>query len=401
MKQETCLLYIASSSDTQHGIYLVRLNLITGQLTLIEKQSTGSSIQFLTQHPSQPVLYATGPSKNGNVYAYQVDYSTGNLTLINQQSCVDNAPCYASVDPSGQFVLVSNYSGDDGCGSVCVFPVDEQGGLGVLSDYIRHSGNSIHPQKQRCSHPHSVLPVADTSYVLVQDLGLDTIFAYELDAQSGKLDLRKRITVSSGSGPRHLTVNPACNQMYLLNELNATIIVFDTDWDTLTIRQSQTISTLPKHYERELKSYPHNPETGGFRRPTPEDNDHVIYKPINRTADIHITSDSLFLYASNRGHNSLAIYRVAGDTGQLTAVGHQSSLGDWCRGFAITPDDRILIVGNQWSDNVFTFFINDSTGQLTPTGHQLSLPSPISIVSPTSICSVFNLPDQLDNAIND
>jgi 6-phosphogluconolactonase len=373
-------LYIASSGESDVGIYQVNLHLPTGKLTPISEMTAVSHTQYLAKHPSGHFLNATGPSKNGNVYAFQVDSSTGELSYLNQQPCVDNSPCYVSIDYSGRYIFVINYSGENGCGSVCVFPIHENGEVGVMSDYLRHSGSSIHPGKQKCSHPHSILPDPLNRHVLVQDVGIDAIMVYQLDLESGKLNYNTRIDIASGSGPRHLTFHPTLPTMYVVNELNATITVIDTDWDGIIFRETQTIDTLPANHESQLKPYPYKPESGSYRRPHPTDDDSVLLNTINRTADIHITLDGQYLYSSNRGHNSLAIFRIDQMTGQLESLGHQSSLGDWPRGFAIDPTGQFLIVGNQWSDDVYTLQIDSETGLLNPTGHSLSVTEPLCIL---------------------
>ena len=376
-------LYIASSGDGDVGVHHVNLHLATGELTLISETTSVSSTQYLALHPSEHYLYATGQTKNGNVYAFQVDPSSGQLSYLNQQFTVDNAPCYVSIDHSGRYVFVVNYSSENGCGSVCVYPVDDMGRLGEMTDYIRHAGSSIHPGKQKCTHPHSILPDPLNRFVLVQDVGIDAIMVYHLNLESGKLEFASQVDIASGSGPRHLTFHPTLPTMYVINELNATITVLHTDWDGVFFTEVQTIATLPNNYESQLKPYPYRPESGTYRRPHLDDGDEVLLNTINRTADIHITPDGKFLYASNRGHNSLAIYRIDPVTGELEAVGHQSSLGDWPRGFAIDPTGEFLLVANQWSDAVYTMRIDRQTGLLTPTGYSYDVTEPLCIL-PTS-----------------
>jgi len=379
-QSEDITLYIASAGDSDVGIYQVNLHLATGQLTTMSKLKTVSHTQYLALHPSGRYLYATGPTKNGNVYAFKVDSSTGRLRYLNQQSCVDDSPCYVSVDHSGRYVFVINYSGADGCGSVCVYPIDGTGQIGEMSDYIRHSGSSIHTGKQKCTHPHSILPDPLNRFVLVQDVGIDAIMVYRLDHEAGKLEFCLRVDIASGSGPRHLTFHPSLPKMYVVNELNATITVLHTDWDGVFFTDVQTIITLPENHESQLKPYPYLPESGTYRRPLPDDRDDLIMNTINRTADIHITPDGKYLYASNRGHNSLAIYQIDPTTGQLEIIGHQSTLGDWPRGFTIDPTGQFIIVGNQWSDDVYTMRIDKQTGLLDPTGYSLEVSEPLCIL---------------------
>lgn len=373
------LFYISSSFDSDYGIQLVHLDMASGELTLVEKIETQSTIQYMVRHTSRKYLYATGPAKNGNVYAYRIEYG-GRLIYLNHQSCVDNSPCYVSIDNSGRYVLVSNYSGDEGCGSVCAFPILEDGQLGKMSDYVRHAGHSVHPRKQQCTHPHSVLPSPNGNYILVQDLGIDAIMVYELDTETGKLNHVVRADIAEGSGPRHIAFHPTQSTIYLLNELNTKITVLDAEWDSPTIEIIQTIDTLPENHESDLKPYPYVHESGTFRRPHPDDDESTERKTINRSADIHVTPDGKFAYASNRGHNSLAMFDVDELTGKLTLLGHQSTLGDWPRGFAIEPQGKLLFVANQWSDDVFTFWIDSKTGQLTATGYHLDMLGPICII---------------------
>lgn len=298
-------------------------------------------------------MYVTGTNTGdveadpGVVAAFSLDPQTGAATFINQQPTQGISPCYVSVDSTGRYVLVANYHGANRVGSITVFPISQEGHLGEATAHIQHEGRSVNPQRQNESHTHMITMDLTNTRVLVTDLGTDKLMLYALDFATGQLIPHDQpyVEVDEGSGPRHLTFTQT--HIYLINELSNTVIVFEYDAAYGILRERQTISTLPQGFNE--TSY---------------------------GADIHVLPGGRFLYGSNRGHNSIVIFAIDPQTGELYPMGWESTRGDWPRSFAIDAGGTFLIVGNQNSGNVVSFWIDQTTGKLTPTGYSFEMPSP-------------------------
>ena len=335
------------------GIYIYRLDLTSGELIHDATVSGPGTLNpsFLTLAPDKSCLYAVneitgGKGPHGTVSAFAIDPLTRHLTYLNQQSTHGLAPCYASIEPQGRYCLVANYE----TGSVSVLPVQTDGRLGEATDTAQFSGSGPNPERQEGPHAHMVVPSPDRSFILAIDLGTDRLMAFHLDMEQGRLmpAAPPWTQMPPGSGPRHMAFHPHMPFSYVINELQSTVTVFHSADGWGAFEAVQTISTLPDDF-----------------------------KGPNLGAEIKIAPSGRFVYASNRGDNSLAIYAVDQKTGKLSLVGHQSSQGIGPRDFTIDPSGGLLLVANQDTDTVVTFWINQDTGRLTATGYVAAVPTPV------------------------
>jgi 6-phosphogluconolactonase len=337
------------------GIYVYRLT--NGQLQPLDGSGlAGATLNpsWVTVDPTHRFLYAVNETQkfqgqaSGAVSAFSIDQKTGKLTFLNQVVSGGTDPCFVSVDHTGRWVMVANYSS----GSVSVFPVLKDGRLGPASAFIQHHGHGTNPERQEGPHCHEILASPDNRFVLVADLGLDKLFVYRLDAKRGTLTPNDPAfaTVNPGSGPRHFLFDSTGHYVYLLNEVLSTLTAFAYDPARGSLRELETISALPEGFKGE-----------------------------NTAAEIAIGHDGRFLYASNRGADTLGVFAIDPQKHTLTPVEHVPSLGKTPRGFAIDPTGRFLVAANQDSDDIFVFRIGPKTGELKPTGQKVELSSPVSI----------------------
>ncbi len=353
MSESINMFVTSSGKDSEAGVYAFELNTASGEMSPAGEMADFSHAQFAARHPTRPVLYASGHVPDAHLMACRI-HDDGSLESINRQPTHGREPCYVSVDATGKFAFVVNYTGEENVGDIRVFPLAEDGSVLPFTQSLRLEGSSVHPNRQTVSHPHMIVPTPDQSFVLVTDLGTDKVMIYRFDRDNAQLQAHTQldIDIQVGSGPRHLAFHPTMPFFYVLSELKPVLTVVKYDTGAGTFGVVRTYPTLPE-------DAPEIPNHG---------------------ADIHITQSGRFLYASNRGHDNLAIYAVD-DTGvKLTPVGHQSTLGNTPRGFAIDPSDRIVVAANQDTHDVFTFHIDSESGQLTPTGYQVTVPGPNCIV---------------------
>ena len=345
--------YTGTSSQ---GIYVSRLDADTGKLAAPELAAEIKNPSFLAVSPDEHFLYAGTDAKDatgkatGAVCAFALDHKTGWLTPLNQKNSGGNgSPCHLAVDATGRCLFVANY----GTGSLAALSVLADGQLGDAATMIQHSGNGPNPARQAGPHAHSVYPSPDNRFVLNCDLGLDKIFAYRLDAATAQLAPADPpfATVAPGAGPRHLTFSRDGKYVYVVNEMASSITVFRYAAKTAAMRKVQTISTLPADFSGN-----------------------------NTAAEIALHPNGKFLYASNRGHDSIAVFAVDAKSGQLTFIEHQSTRGHLPRCFAIDPTGRWLLVENQASDSVVVFAVDSVTGKLQPTGQTLTIGAPVCVV---------------------
>ena len=282
------------------------------------------------------------------MYAYSVDAESGVLSYINSQGAGGPGPCHVKLDATGRYILAANYHG----GSVCVLPVEDDGSLGPASDFIQHEGSSVNPRRQDEAHAHSINPDPQNRFVYVPDLGQDRVVIYRMDMENGRLipNNPAYVEVNPGFGPRHLDFHPGGKWTYLINELGSAITAFEYDENTGGLSEFQTIATLP---------------TG--------------FSGSNTTADIHVHPSGKFVYGSNRGHDSIAMFAVDQDSGRLTPMGHCSTKGRTPRNFGIDPSGRFLLAANQNSDNIVSFSIDQETGHLTAMGQEVNIPMPVCV----------------------
>ena len=335
------------------GIYVVELDPATGALSAPVLAAQTANPSFLAIHPSHRFLYAVGEldnfkgKKGGAVTAFAIDPKTGKLTQLNQQSSRGNGPCHLVVDAKGKNVLVANYGG----GSVAALPIDADGKLREASSFIQHKGSSVDRGRQEGPHAHSINLDAANHFAVAADLGLDKVLVYKFDADKGTLtpNAPPSASVPPGSGPRHFAFHPDRRHAYVINEMKSTVTAFDYDADNGVLKPVQTLSTLPE------------PVKG------------------NSTAEVQVHPSGKFVYGSNRGHNSIAIFTVDAKTGRLTAAGHQATGGKTPRNFGIDPTGKWLLAANQDSGTITVFRIDARTGKLEPTEHKAEVGMPVCV----------------------
>jgi 6-phosphogluconolactonase len=350
---EPVWVYVGTSTGGKsQGIYRFPFDPATGAAGAVELAAESANPTFLAIHPDRRLLYAVNAlsefqgERTGAVSAFAMDPKTGELRLLNQQPSGGTGPCHVIVDAGGKNVLVANY----GAGSVAALPIGSDGRLGPPTSVIQHAGSSVNPQRQEGPHAHSVNLDAAGRFAFVADLGLDTIMVYRFDAARGTLTAHEppSAALAPGAGPRHLAFHPSGRFAYVINELDSTVTGFRYDPAAGTLREIQTITTLPEAYAGE--NYP---------------------------AEVLVHPSGKFLYGSNRGHDSTAIYTIDEKTGELAATGHQATGGKSPRNFAIDPSGAWMIAGNQSSDNVALFAIDRERGALAPTGQVFEVPAAI------------------------
>ncbi|MBW7863346.1 MAG: lactonase family protein [Candidatus Hydrogenedentes bacterium] len=332
------------------GIHLLRLDVEAGTLSYVSLAVEARNAGFLALHPSKPLAYAVGEEGGtGTVAAYNLDPATGLMTEINRQSSVGNGPCHVFVTPSGGHVLAANY----GSGSVVAFPVQPDGSLGKASGFSQHSGSSVNPKRQEGPHAHSIYTDAAGRFAFSPDLGIDKIMIYQLDAASGKLLPHEPAFAETapGAGPRHFAFHPNGRFGYVVNELDNTVTAFAYDANTGRLDTIHSVGTLPEDFKGE-----------------------------NTTAEIRVHPSGKFVYASNRGHDSLAIFTVEQDTGKLTPAGHAPTLGKTPRNFNVDPSGKFVVAANQASGTVNLFRVDQETGALTPAEQSVKVPVPVCVV---------------------
>jgi len=229
-----------------------------------------------------------------------------------------------------------------------MFPIQRDGRLGPASTVIRHSGSSIHPERQTGPHAHCILPDPTNRFAIVTDLGLDKILIYRMDLKAGKLHKHGEVDVQAGAGPRHLTFHPNGRYAYLINELNTTLVGYRYHVDAGKFEELQTVPAQPEDFNGE-----------------------------NLCADVHVSPNGKYLYASNRGHDSIVCFLIDEKTGRLTYQSHTPTEGREPRNFAISPDGTFLLVANQKTNNIITFKIDPASGQLLKTKHHVEVSMPV------------------------
>lgn len=351
LRAEEPVVFISAFKSGEEGtIHAYRFDSKNGQLTLLHRTTDIENPFFTAISPDGKFLYAIDAKQFGSeehefVASFRIEGRGGKLTRLNRQSSRGTASCYLDVDATGKTVVVANYSS----GSVASLPARDDGALGEIVSFVQHSGSSVNPARQKEPHAHSIVVSPDNRFVLAADLGIDKVLIYELNAETATIKenaAQPFAELPSGSGPRHLTFHPNGKYVYVINELKNTVTFFDYANDTGRLTQQQTISTLP-----------------------------TDFNGTSHTADLKITPDGRFLYGTNRGHDSIAIFRIA-DDGRLALVRIDPSLGKGPQNLLITPDGRWLMCANMPGNNVAIFAIDTNSGSLTPTGDPVSIPMP-------------------------
>jgi 6-phosphogluconolactonase len=335
------------------GIAVFRFDADTGALHPVQTLPGVVNPSWLALDGREQILFAVNEENEGRVSAFARDAASGTLRPLNDQLSHGADPCYVSLDPSGGYVLVANYSG----GTVAVLPVAPDGQLQAATCVIHHQGSSIRPE-QEGPHPHMIRPSVDGSSVLVTDLGIDQVLVYQLDTSTGQLAPNEQgttlVSANPGAGPRHFAFAPSGRTVYVINELNSTVTVYDYTPERGELHARKVVSTLPDGVD--------GPAIG------------------NSCAHIAVSPDGRFVYGSNRGHDSIAIWEVEDANGTLRPVGHESTRGKTPRNFTLDPTGSWLLVANQESDTIVPFRRDPGSGLLTAVGPVTQTPSPVAIL---------------------
>ena len=351
---ESYRVYAGTYTGVSKGIYQFELDSETagaGEPALAAETVNPS---FLALHPQGTHLYAVNEISNyrdeatGSVTAFAIDAATGSLIELNRKASGGAGPCHLTLDRQGTAVLIANYGG----GSVSSIEINPTGELGDPVSVIQHHGSSVNPKRQQGPHAHGIYLNAPNRLAYVPDLGLDRVLLYRFDEATGRLSPNEPhwTDLKPGAGPRHLALSADDRFVYVINELDSTITVFEQP-SAGRLVERQTVSTLPEAFDGN-----------------------------NSTAEIALHPGGKFLYGSNRGHNSIAVYAVNGETGKLQPVEHEPTRGETPRNFAITPDGKLLLAANQNSNTVEIFRIAPGNGSLEHAGVSVEIPRPVCLV---------------------
>ncbi len=354
-REHVALLGTYTGADSR-GIYAVRLDAKTGALSTPELVAELSNPEFLALHPNGRIVYALtqvagADGKNsGAVAAFAVDAASGALTPLNVESTGRGSLCHIAVDTTGRMVVVASYGG----GYVASFPLLDDGRVGPRGSLLMQEG-PVGPSQPRqdAPHPHSVTISPDNRLALVADLGLDRVFAYSLSPEDGTIAPHEPAfaTIEPGAGPRHTKFSPDGKSFYVLDELDNTITACRYDAAAGVVKPFQRVGTLPEDFTDR-----------------------------NTTSEIRVHPNGRFVYAANRGHNSLAVFARDPDTGALTRIEIVPCGGEQPRNFGLTPDGAWLLCGHQNSNSMAVFRVDAETGRLTPTGPAVAAPKPVCVL---------------------
>jgi 6-phosphogluconolactonase len=344
-----------TSKTESKGIYSFHFDAGTGRLTSMAVAATTQDPSFVTVAPNEKYLYAVNElgefngKKSGAVTSYSLDPKSGKLTQLNQVPSGGADPCYVSFDQTGKYLLVANYTG----GSVSTFPIAADGRISAASAFVQHSGSGPNKERQEGPHAHYIASSSDDRFVFVVDLGLDEVVVYHFDPAKGSLTPNDPpfAKLAPGAGPRHLAFHPNGKFAYVLSEVNSTVTALSYDAKNASFSTLQTLSTIPKDFTAH-----------------------------NDTAEIVVHPSGKFLYASNRGHDSIAEFTIDPVQGTLTLAGDFSTQGKEPRNFALDPTGKFLLAANQESNNIVVFRIDQFTGALTASGQVAQVPAPVDIV---------------------
>ncbi len=347
------LVYVGTyTRGDSKGIYAYRFDAASGALEPLGLAGEIVNPSFVALHPNGRFLYSVSElgndgDKTGSVSAFAIDTATGTLKKLNTAPTGGGGSCHLVVDKTGKSIMVANY----GSGSTTILPVLPDGRLGETPVVIQHSGTGANPARQKGPHAHAVVLSPDNRFVFVPDLGLDKVFIYRLDPAKPSLTPNDPPfgKVPAGAGPRHFTFAPNGKYAYTVNEMGSSVTAFQYDASRGALTEVQTISTLPKDFKGE-----------------------------NNSAEIQVDAKGKFLYASNRGHNSIAVFAIAKD-GKLTPVEHVLTQGKAPRNFRIDPTGAYLFAANQDTGNIVIFRVDAKSGKLTPTGKTVNVPFPVCV----------------------
>lgn len=336
------------------GIYSFALDTGAGTLVPEGLMAETPNPSFLAIHPDGNYLYACNEldkfndQPSGALTAFSINPANGRLDKLNDTATGGTGTCHANISHKGKFIVAANY----GSGSCCAFALGKDGKLGERTAFHQHTGSSADAGRQSSPHAHSVNFDAKNKHVIVADLGLDQVKVYNFDAKKGTMVPNDPpfTMVKPGSGPRHFTFHPSGKFAYVINEMACTVTGFNWDEKKGTLTEFETVTTLPVPVRR------------GFS-----------------TAEVVAHPNGRFLYGSNRGHNTIAVFQVNPVDGKLTTVEHKSTMGEVPRNFAIDPTGQYLIAANQNTHTIVLFWINTATGALEQLGHPYPVPSPVCV----------------------
>lgn len=336
----TKLLIGTYTGEGSEGIYQANFDPETGKLSAPELAAKANNPSYLTITPDKQRVYSLGERPNGKVVAYAVQ--DGGLTPYDTVSAVGKNPCYVDFNAAANAVAAANYSSGDGV----IYALNQDGTFADVMDTFQHVGSGPNEKRQEGPHAHCSIFSPDGKFLYVVDLGIDAVMGYAVN--DGKLGAGfVAFQLEPGDGPRHLIFYPKRNQAFVINELSNTVVSAQVNTASGELNQLDRAYTLPEGFTEH-----------------------------SQCADIHISSDGRYLYGSNRGHNSIAVFSVS-DKGMIEFLGTESVQGDWPRNFTLTPDERHLLVANQNSDNITVFERNPETGLLTFTGNEVKLSKPV------------------------
>ncbi len=347
--------YTGGKGRASEGIYVFRFDTTTGKASAPMLAAKSVNPSFLALHPGGKYLYAANEVSQfagksvGAVGAFAIDRESGKLTLLNQASSAGAGPAHLTVDRAGKCVLVANYGG----GSVAALPIKADGSLGEPASSIQHTGSSVDPQRQKEPHAHNINVSPDNRFAFAADLGLDKMLIYKLDAGNAVLTANDPAfaTVPPGSGPRHFAFHPNGKFAYVINEMLCTMTTFSYDAKQGELKVIQTVSTLPAGES---------------------------VKPGYSTAEVVAHPNGKFLYGSNRGHDTIAVYSIGAD-GKITLVQNAPAEVKIPRNFNLDPTGQWLITAGQNSDNLAIFRVDPQTGKLEFTGTKLEVGAPVCV----------------------
>jgi 6-phosphogluconolactonase len=351
---DTLVFFGTHAEGPGRGLSVARFDVATGAITSPSLVAEAAAPAFFVLSADGRRLYTCNSldtyqvQAGGAVSAYAVDPKSGRLTLLNEKPTGGGEPAYVSLDATGRFVLVANYNG----GSVAVFALGPDGRLAERTAFVQHEGRSVHPERQTGPHAHCIRTDPSNRFALVADLGLDKVLVYRFDSRDGSLRPNDPpwVALAPGAGPRHLTFHPGGAFAYVINELASTVTAFAWDSARGTLTERQTISTLPAGF-------------GGA----------------STGAEIEVHPSGRWLYASNRGHDSLAVFAVDRDTGRLALIEYVPTRGHTPRNFAFDASGRWLVVTNHDSENAAVFRVDSESGRLAPMGQPVTLPNPFGV----------------------
>jgi len=335
-----------TNTGKSEGIYVYDFNTATADFKVKHVEKNVLNPSYLALGAEDKTIYAVNEAaENSSASAFSFDASTGKLAFLNKRATDGADPCYIIADKDN--VLTANYSG----GSISVFGIEKNGSLSALKQLIKHSGNSIDTARQKGPHVHMVQFTPDHQHVVVDDLGIDKVYLYKYNSNGGSQTLiaSDSVNVTPGAGPRHIVFSNDSKHAYLVHEMDGGITVFS--YENNKLQEIQKAKMTEEGF---------NGENGG--------------------ADIHISPDGKFLYASNRGsENKITIFAIGND-GRLTVKGYQSTLGKGPRNFVIDPTGKYLLVGHQYTNDIVIFERNIETGALKDTGKRIEVGAPVCLV---------------------